>query len=130
MIKFPDRTAITEKVLSIIKPDYTVFDLDTAMVTWWKNIRSSGGYGLTYAGSRAFEKVEIEHQEFDEGPSSYMGMMSLSLSLDAKMMVPYYFYSHDKQRKVKIYDGRISMVITLYESVSDYLKTLDDRPNR
>ena len=127
MIKFPARTDITEKVLSLIKPDYTVFDLDTAMVTWWKNIRSTGGYGLTCAGSQAFEKADIEFQEFDDGASSYMGNMTLSLLLDAKMVTPYYFYSHDKRRKIKIYDGRIAMIITLYETVSDYIKTLDNR---
>ena len=127
MIKFPDRSVITEKVLSILNPEYTVDDLHNANVTWWKNIRSTGGYGLTYAGSQAFEKAEIEFQEFDEGPSSYMSMMSMSLALDAKMVTPYYFYSHEKRRQVKIYDGRVAMIITLYETVGDYLKTLDKR---
>jgi hypothetical protein len=127
MIKFPARSEITERVLAILNPDYTADDLHDANVTWWKNIRSTGGYGLTYAGSQAFEKAEIEFQEFDEGPSGYMANMSLSLSLDAKMVTPYYFYSHDKRRKVKIYDGRIAMVVTLYETVGDYLKTLDNR---
>lgn len=127
MIKFPDRRMITEKIMSIIKPEYTVFDVDTAMVTWWQNIRSTGGFGLTYAGSKAFEAAEIEYQEFDNGDSSHFGNMSLSISLDRKMTTPYYFYSDQRHQKIKIYDGRIAMLISLHESVSDYLKTLDQR---
>jgi hypothetical protein len=127
MINFPTRSEITEKILSILNPDYTADDLHNANVTWWKNIRSTGGYGLTYAGSQAFEKAEIEFQEFDEGPSGYMSMMSMSLTLDTKMVTPYYFYSNEKRRKVKIYDSRIAMLITLYETVNDYIKTLDNR---
>ena len=127
MINFPTKSEITEKVLSILNTDYTADDLHNANVTWWKNIRSTGGYGLTYAGSQAFEKAEIEFQEFDEGPSGYMSMMSMSLTLDTKMVTPYYFYSNEKRRKVKIYDSRIAMLITLYETVNDYIKTLDDR---
>jgi len=127
MINFPTRSEITEKILSILNPDYTADDLHNANVTWWKNIRSTGGYGLTYAGSQAFEKAEIEFQEFDEGPSGYMSMMSMSLTLDTKMVTPYYFYSNEKRRKVKIYDSRIAMLITLYETVNDYINTLDNR---
>lgn len=127
MIKFPARSEVTDKVLSILNPDYTEDDLYNANIIWWKNIRSTGGFGLTYAGSQAFEKAEIEFQEFDDGPSSHMGNMTLSLLLDAKMVTPYYFYSHDTRRKVKIYDGRVAMIITLYETVSDYIKTLDNR---
>lgn len=127
MIKFPARSEVTDKVLSILNPDYTEDDLYNANIIWWKNIRSTGGFGLTYSGSQAFEKAEIEFQEFDDGASSHMGNMTLSLLLDAKMVTPYYFYSHDNRRKVKIYDGRVAMIITLYETVSDYIKTLDNR---
>ena len=130
MIKFPDRSTVTERILSIIKPDYTSEELKTASVTWWQNIRSSGGFGLTYAGSRAFEQAEIDYQEFNNGPSSFMGNMGLSTALDRKMPCPYYFYSDKGNQKIKIYDGRIAMIVSLTESVSAYLKTLEDRPNR
>lgn len=127
MAYFADRTTITKKILAIINPEHTVLDLDTAMVTWWKNIRSTGGFGLTYAGSKAFEKAEIAFQEFDEGDSGYIGNMGLSLLLDSKMTTPYYFYSDQRRQKIKIYDSRIAMLITLHESVGAYLKTLEQR---
>jgi hypothetical protein len=128
MIKFPDRRMIVEKVITIIKPEHTVFDIDNAMVTWWQNIRSTGGFGLTYAGSKAFESAQIEYQEFDDGESSYMGNVGMATGLDRKMTTPYYFYNDQRRQKIKIYDGRIAMLVSLHESVSAYLKTIDDRP--
>lgn len=128
MIKFPDRVMITEKVMTIIKPDHTVHDIDNAMITWWQNIRSTGGFGLTYVGSKAFESAEIEYQEFDNGESSHMGNTGLSIGLDRKMTTPYYFYSDQRRQKIKIYDPRIAMLVSLHESVGAYLKTLDTRP--
>ena len=127
MAYFPDRITITKKILAIINPDYSVFDFDTAMVTWWQNIRSTGGFGLTYTGSKAFEKAEIEFQEFDNGMSSHMGNTGLSIGLDRKMTTPYYFYSTDRRQKIKIYDPRIAMLVTLHESVGSYLHTLEQR---
>lgn len=122
-----DRRLITKTVLSLINPDHTENDLDTAMATWWQNIRSTGGYGLSYAGSRAFDKAEIGHTEFEDGPSSHMGNMSRNLSLDRKMLVPYYFYSDKKTRKIKVYDDRVALLITLHENIGSYLQTLDLR---
>ncbi len=127
MAYFPDRTTITKKILSIINPEYTEADLHQAMVTWWQNIRSTGGFGLTYAGSQAFEKADIESQEFDNGMSSHMGNTGLSIDLDRKMTTPYYFYSADRRQKIKIYDPRIAMLVTLHESVGSYLHTLEQR---
>ena len=127
MAYFPDRTSITKKILSLVNPDYTEDDLHQAMVTWWQNIRTTGGFGLTYAGSQAFEKAEIEFQEFDNGMSSHMGNTGLSIGLDRKMTTPYYFYSTDRRQKIKIYDPRIAMLVTLHESVGSYLHTLEQR---
>lgn len=127
MAYFPDRSLVTKKILSIINSDYTEDDLHQASVTWWQNIRSTGGFGLTYAGSQAFERAEIEFQEFDNGQSSHNGNMALSINLDRKMTTPYYFYSNNRRQKVKIYDPRVAMLITLYETVSSYLATLEER---
>jgi hypothetical protein len=127
MAKFADRSTITKTVLSLIKGDYTDADLKAAESSWWKNIRSTGGFGLTYAGSKAFAEAEIESQEFINGQSSHNSNLGLSLLLDSKMTVPYYFYSDQKLQKIKIYDGRISMLITLYEDINSYLKTIEKR---
>jgi len=128
MIKFPDRRMIVETVIAIIKPEHTVSDVDNAMITWWQNIRSTGGFGLTYIGSKAFESAQIEYQEFDDGESSHVGNIRLSTDLDRKMTTPYYFYNDQRRQKVKIYDGRIAMLVSLHESVGAYLKTLETRP--
>jgi hypothetical protein len=127
MVYFPDRTSITKKVLSLIKPDYTEDDLHQSFVSWWRNIRATGGFGLTYVGSKAFEKAEITFQEFENDPSSHMRNMELSISLDKKMTTPYYFSSVDRRQKIKIYDSRIAMIIVLHGTFELYLNTLEPR---
>ena len=127
MTKFPARRLIVRKILEIINPDYNDASVDDAMAIWWQNPRSTGGFGLSYAGQLAFEKAEIEYVEFDEGPSSYMGNMSFAAALNAKMVVPYYFYSNEKRKKIKIYDSRVTMLIAFYESVGAYLNTIERR---
>lgn len=127
MAYFADRTTITKKILAIINPEYTEADLHQAMVTWWQNIRSTGGFGLTYAGSQAFEKAELEFQEFDNGASGYISNMAFSLLLDSKMVTPYYFYSDQRLKKVKIYDSRIAMLVTLHDTIGHYLNTVEER---
>lgn len=128
MSKFADRDMITEKILSILTPEYSVKELHDAKVTWWKNFRNTGGYGLTVAGARAFEQADLDFVEFDDGPSDVMLNNALGLLLDSKMVTPYYFYIADRRRKIRIYDSRVVMLIGLYDTVSAYLQSLERRP--
>lgn len=125
MTKYPSREQVTATVLKIIEPDYTDVDFHKAMGLWWQNIRTSGGYGLTVAGAKAFENAQISYQEFEAAASPLS--VVFAMELDKKMLVPYHRYNNKGTQRVKIYDGRVSMIIVLYESIDTYLEGLSPR---
>lgn len=122
-----------EKIVSVVLPllpGYSVFEhertVDYAMKTWWTNIRSTGGLGLTAYGSKMFDAAGIESHQFEMGPSSSMGNLATSLILNQNMLCPYYFYSERKTRIVEVYDSRIAMLILLCGDINEYITRLRD----
>jgi len=122
-----DRKLITSTVLKIVHPDSTDAEVHAAFISWWQNFRESGGFGLTYTGSAAFEKAEIEYVEFDMGEASYTSMMATTKILNDKMPVPYYFYANKRRRMIRVYDSRASFLMVLHGGVKEYLDNLDQR---
>lgn len=123
-----DRRLITERVLALLEPDYTTEQLDQCMIRWWKNIRSSGGFGLTVEGDTKFTAAGLESWNFSDGiVQNSFNAMIFGLSLDKKMVVPYYAYFSNKTKYVRVYDSRVAMIMELYGNVGEYLNTLEAR---
>lgn len=120
-----DKERIVQAVLPLI-PDTEITTAEYAMKTWWTNIRSTGGLGLTKLGADMFEAAGIEYHEFEMGPSHSMGMLATSLVLNRDMECPYYFYSNNRRRHVKVYDSRIAMLILLCGDINEYLTRVRD----
>lgn len=121
-----DKEEIVRKILPLI-PDTEISDFDYAMKTWWKNIRSSGGMGLTVYGDQMFRAAELEYYDFDLGQASHFGGMGTSLRLDKYMMCPYYFYFSDKRKLVRIYDSRLATMIMLKGNIFEYMENVKKR---
>ena len=118
-----------EKIVSAVLPLLPATEIATAeyaMKTWWTNIRSTGGLGLTRHGMDMFDAAGIESHEFEMGHSSSMGNLATSLVLNKYMQCPHYFYSSNKRRYVKVYDSRIAMLILLCGDVHEYLTRLQN----
>lgn len=111
--------------MELTNPEYTLADLNSCKIVWWKNIRTNGGFGLTYEGTKAFNDVGITYQEFESTASPYSP--GFALALDKKMTVPYYRYADRGVQRVRIYDDSVSMIIILYESIDKYLNSIDAR---
>ena len=76
---------------------------EMALMTWWTNIRDTGGMGLTTEGFRIFvELLDVEHYDW-EFPDNKMLGNRIVLALDRKMEFPYYI----KQPKGKKTPGKI-----------------------
>jgi hypothetical protein len=116
-----DKFLITKKILEIIKPEYTPKELKTAMTTWWKNIRSDGGLGLTDIGMKAFQLADIDFSEF-ECKSLYQSQ--IKLKLDRYLLCPYSEVYKKGTLYLRIYDERIAVLINLYGNVDSYIQTL------
>lgn len=129
-----DRRTITERVLSEIDPYYTESETQRALNTWWKNIRDSGGLGLTDLGLQAFQNAELESWAFTltvNDLKNSLGSWAFNLGLDRKMPCPYYvkFNSRSLEKTVIVFDSRVASMITLYGNLKDYMLTLPVRPN-
>jgi hypothetical protein len=124
-----DKEQIVKAVLPLL-PGYSAFDhertVDYAMKTWWTNIRSTGGLGLSKYGADMFNAAGIESHQFEIGPSGSMSNIATSLVLNREMQCPYYFYSTNRKRYIEVYDSRIAMLILLCGDINEYIARLRD----
>jgi len=122
-----DKAEIVRTLIPFI-PEAEISDFDYCMKTWWKNIRSSGGLGLTYYGDCMFQLMELESYTFEikknEGPISNIG---LAVYLDKYMKCPHYLITKDHKRTLHIYDSRIATMIMLTGSVFEYMQKIKKR---
>ena len=126
LIPITDKAEIVRTILPLI-PETEISDFDYAMKTWWKNIRSTGGLGLTHYGDSVFRKAELEYHDFDLGFSSHMGNLGTALQLDKYMLCPYYYHFANKKKFVRIYDSRLAMMIILKGDIFEYMKNIKNR---
>jgi hypothetical protein len=121
-----DKEEIVRTLLPFV-PETEISDFDHAMKTWWKNIRSTGGLGLTVYGDTIFKMMGLETYEFDLGSNSYFGGIGSLLMLDKYMPCPYYFQLRDRKKYLRIYDGRVATMIMLNGSVIEYIEKIKNR---
>lgn len=128
MSKFQlDKLAITEKVLSIARPDYSSIDLEQANSSWWRNIRVNGGLSLTDIGKQNFELAKISSyalsSKFLTELIQQKRWASNLLLIDRRMHCPYFYDA----KNFLIYDDRVAAMIILNGSLLKYLNTIEDR---
>lgn len=121
-----DKERIVQAILPQV-PESEIATVEWAMKTWWKNIRRSGGLGLTHYGDGIFRGCGLEYWDFDCGAASHLSVMGLSVTLDRRMPAPYYFYCDKKRRRVRVYDGRMATLAVLYGDFTEYLNTLEEK---
>jgi len=94
------KLSLTKQILNAINNPPSE---DLALMTWWMNIRETGGMGLTDEGFRIFTDVlEVMHYDW-EFPDNKMLGNRIVLALDRKMEFPYYI----KQPRGKKTPGKI-----------------------
>jgi hypothetical protein len=121
-----DKAQIVQVLLPLV-PENEISEFDYCMKTWWKNIRSTGGLGLTVYGDTIFKMMGLETYEFDLGSNSYFGGIGSLLMLDKYMPCPYYFQLRDRKKYLRIYDGRVATMIMLNGSVIEYIEKIKNR---
>jgi hypothetical protein len=122
----PDKAEIVRTLLPLL-PETEISDFDYAMKTWWKNIRNTGGLGLTTYGDSIFQKLWLESYEFGLGQNSYFGGIGTALQLDRYMPCPYYLHLNDRKKHLRIYDGRVATMIMLTGDVFEYIDKIKKR---
>lgn len=116
-----DKLKLTQSIIAQL-PLGTEMDTNTAMKTWWYNIRASGGLRLTELGYFTFKKImdldsysmEINWEQFDR---------TTILKLDRQLQMPYYIEVKKKIPQNIIFFGSCeAMLAKLYGDLNKFLE--------
>jgi hypothetical protein len=112
---------IVKKILQEIPTEINPFlnkNIEKLIFDWWFTSNNSG-LRLTDLGHKAFTMSNIEYYHFDLKMNKPMNLGLLALS--KKLKCPYYISA---DRKIKIYDDKIAVMINLYGGVFQYIDSL------
>jgi hypothetical protein len=102
------------------------------MSKWWMTMRSlNGGLRLTDMGDLAFRHAHLEYFEHPLQIKIDDGWYNILLELNQKIACPYYIGVNKEKEKVgpyiRLYDSKISMLVTLYGDFFSYLNSIKAR---
>ena len=112
-----------EIVSRLIKqiPDQDRETVDQAMVSWWVNIRDSGGLRLTQHGYNLMKNVlEIESWTVTIEDAKQVLNKRAMLDLDRKLTWPYYVDT--KNKCLVLFSSKEAMMAGLYGDLHHWLK--------
>lgn len=99
--------------------------IESAMKTWWVNIRRDGGMRLTDAGYEIMHDVlKIESWVVDLANVDRSCITKKTiLELDRKLKWPYYldFNVRKKRQRIIFFGGREAMMASLYNDINLFL---------
>lgn len=116
------RIDITKSIIDLLPDDQKV-TLEKASITWYKNIRSTGGLRLTDRGYEVCCGVGLQSHTvpFTEKKVSKSSM----LELDRKLEFPYYI--NTRRNELVLFSSREAMMATLYGNIIMWLESLQPR---
>jgi len=102
--------------------------IESAMKTWWVNIRRNGGMRLTPLGYEMMHDVlKIESWELDVTDRvERVFTKKIILELDRKLEWPYYIDVNvkRKRRHIIFFGSREAMMVTMYGDLERWLASL------
>lgn len=114
------KAEISKKILEILPEQHHV-SMDSALNTWWRNIRPQGGLALTDRGLVVFRDLaEIECHEFVI-PKDQLISQGMLLRLDRGQEWPYHL---DRKRRITFFGSREAMMMALYGDFARYVEKL------
>lgn len=134
----PNKLEYVNKVLQELQsnpdnPWRTCTDKEKLIFEWFVTARQGDGLRLTDAGKVAFETALIEHYDIDFSPKSISTTNTVwnkfILQLNEKIKSPYYVGiklvdNNKRQPYIRLYDGKIAMMLTLYGDIHAYLDSI------
>lgn len=120
----PDKTEITRRII-LSSTRLGPINLDTALKTWYQNIRPTGGLRLTTYGYKILRTLEIESWSWRWPEQKGYVDKKLLLDMDRKLQYPYFINA--KTREVVFFSSREAMMTTLYGDIKPWLDSLVPR---
>lgn len=120
-----NRTELVQQWLEQLNPEVRP-SLDCAMREWWRNIRETGGLGLSDIGYEwLVDVLQLPRWEYRSKTESATALnFKRLLILDRHCPCVYWFKSTSKETVLTFFDSREAMTYQLYGSLDRYLQTL------
>jgi hypothetical protein len=116
-----DKRKLTEELIALL-PDQQRVNLESALPSWWFNLRRNGGMRLTSTGYQTLaEDLELEHYSYNiDDPHTFN--KQLILKLDRKMQMPYYIHAvKGIPKKIVFFGGKEAVMVNLYGNLEQFL---------
>lgn len=117
----PTKSEITSRIIESSNR-LNKIDLDTALKTWYQNIRDNGGMRLTTYGYKILRSLEIECWSWPWPNEKGYINKKLLLEMDRKLEYPYFINA--KTREIVFYSSREAMMATLYGDLKQWLNNI------
>jgi hypothetical protein len=116
-----DKHRLTTDLVELLS-DEDRTSVESAMSTWWFNIRKNGGMRLTAVGHDILvKKLQLENYTYSI-PDPLIFTKKLILKLDRKMQMPYYISATKGiPKKVILFGSREAIMINLYGNLEQFL---------
>jgi hypothetical protein len=116
-----DKRLLTQQLIQLL-PDQQRISVDSAMPTWWFNLRKNGGMRLTVSGYDVFvKKLELEHYSYSIDNPMKFNQQTI-LKLDRKMQMPYYIHAvKGVPKKIIFFGSREAVMVNLYRDLEQFL---------
>lgn len=97
--------------------------VDMAMMSWWYNIRDTGGMRLSRPGYDIFVK-ELKIESYDYVvPSVSKFTPGVILALDRRLQDPYYIAKEKNKFKLIFFGSREAVLVNLYGDLEKFLNS-------
>ena len=119
-----NKRQLTEELVALL-PVAQRISVDSAIPSWWYNIRRTGGMRLTEQGYRVFtEQLDLEHYSYPvEDPLLFT--QQTILKLDRKMQMPYFIENKKGiPKRIVFFGSREAVMVALYGNLICYLNSV------
>jgi hypothetical protein len=116
-----DKRKITDELVALL-PDRKKISADSAMRSWWFNLRKNGGMRLTTMGHQTFvQDLALEHYEYAIDNPMLFNQQTI-LDLDRKMQMPYYISATKGiPKKIVFFGSKEAVMVNLYGNLKQFL---------
>ncbi len=116
-----DKKKLTQELIQLLPNDQRI-SVESAIPSWWFNLRKNGGMRLTATGYDTFvKKLELEHYSYAiDDPMQFN--QHIILDLDRKMQMPYYIHAvKGVPKKIIFFGSREAVMVNLYRNLQQFL---------
>ena len=116
-----DKHRLTQELIKLLPEDQRIA-VETALPTWWCNLRKNGGLRLTQLGYYTFvEILDLEHYSYNIDDPLLFTQQTV-LDLDRKLQMPYYIESKKKiPSKIIMFGSQEAVMVNLYGDIQKFL---------